>query len=394
MPDEIIIDGPEDPPAPPLSPRYQCQWCNNAATATGFCVPCGDRAGKCRAPRWNDIKFSITNSLRSQWTIPLAQFSPQTGCCGVWQENLLALPGYGPYYQWGYWEHFRYLQTETWLASHQDRIPPSAYEPKDRWTYTTFRTGAAVSIWWYFFQLTSYRLAIQPVLVSGVCKLRVSFTIYGYHNVAQLVKWKTNDGRPNTGCHIELFDGITGYASASYNVAYPCLPSDSAPLCFGDWFDGVNPNAGMMAWYEEQESETPNLGVSYPFAKSFCKDFDALPSTPIAVASMNEACGTTCGVQSFGSIDPPAIERLVTWEASSSTGGNTCVAFPAATLGPSPYSDCNPITPTPAPGSGFQRFYRHCQTASTFDSELMDGSSPDPVIAPLDLGTWTLQFSL
>lgn len=385
----------ETPPGSysPLEVPHQCLWCDSELVGTSGCIPCGGHTGKCRVPRWGQVSVAITNSLRSQWTVAGPMGNTKT-CCGAAQFSLPLLEGFGPYYQWGYWKHYRNRRLETWNVSQQDRITGAAYTPVDKWTYTTFLTISKALVWFYHFTLNQYRVTVHPIIVGGVCKVRVAFTIYGTHFVETRILNQLNDGRPNTGCHIETVNGLTGWESASFNVPTPCDPTDFGTSCFGigPWFSGVNPNAGMMPWIAE-DTLTPGVGTSHIFAKSFCKDFDYLPSDVLSIASFTDSCGTKCSIPSYGSDEPPTLTSPVSWSSSDTTVTNTCPAFPTDTLGASPYSDCTPITPTPPPGSGFNRAYRHCQTSYRFVEEAMDGSAPDPVIAPLDLGTWTIQFS-
>jgi hypothetical protein len=375
----------DDPPGPKIDLKYQCQWCDNDADALGFCVPCGDKAGKCRAPRYASLQARLENDTVPAWNLSMS--SSSVGCCGNWASTVPAIADPYPFLQWGYHRHYRYRNTARYENSRQDgNLSFQYYDEKPVSDYKLFTTGAGAAIWHYWFKLDSYRVTMFPKLVGDACKLRVVVEIVGTHNVAQVVRWRTSDGRPNTGCHTGILTGIAGIEYANYSISTACLVGTESGGACPTIFTGTNPNAGIMDWYEEQPWEEPNLPVQYSVRQMFCRDFDRIPVDPM---SLSLFVSTGCNAGPCETLDnlTPTIAGLSwpTWENASSSGSRVCNnSVFAATLGTSPHGDCD------TPGAWIRRFIQ-CETGDTY-SEAMAGSSPATSITPADLGSWTLQF--
>lgn len=379
---------------PSIDLQYQCKWCNNEAEADGFCMPCGAKAGKCRAPLYKRMRVQFTNSLHSEFNQLIT--TPSTGCCGVWAGTAPVSSDPYPFLQWGYHRHYRYKNTFRFVNSRQDGTTPFGpwHDEKPVSDYQLFQTGSASAIWHYWYRLASYSAKMYPVLRYGQCKLRVVVTIEGNHYLSQVVRWRNTDGRPNTGCHNLLLTGLAGIEYANYSIATACLVSDgtvleSAGACPAI-FSGTNPNAHIMPYRPELPWEEPNLPAPYTQRQTWCHDFDEIPSEPIELSSFT---GTDCGTGPCDTIDsltPAPAWLWPTWENGFNPGtAPSCFvgsmpgsAFPA-TAGPSPYADC--ATP-PA------RRYIRCESGTSL-TEAVAGSSPVTVFTPPDFGTWTIQFS-
>jgi hypothetical protein len=377
---------------------YQCQWCDNAAVAEGFCGPCGSKADLCRAPKYSRLRVQFANSLHPEFNQLLTTTS--TGCCGVWAGTAPVSSNPYPFLRWGYHRHYRYRSTFRFVNSRQDGVSffGPYYDEKPVSDYQLFQTGSASAVWHYWHRLGSYSVKMYPVLVYGQCRLRVVVAIVGNHFVSQRVVWRNSDGRPNTGCHVPLFTGISGIEYANYLIATNCLVNNGTVLeaagqCPGI-FSGVNPNAHIMPYRPEQPWEEPNLPTAYTYRQVWCHDFEKIPSIPIPLSVFT---GTNCGTGPCETDDSvsnlPSSLAWPTWENTFNPGtAPACFvgsmpgsAFPA-TAGPSPHPDCgNPISPA-------SRRYIRCESATSL-TEAIAGSSPQTTTTPPDFGSWTIQFS-
>lgn len=397
---------------PNLDLKFHCQWCNNSQVITKPCRQCGDMGERCRTPKWSSLKVAITNSTYPVWDVPPTSFASQTGCCGSLGKNYPAYntvspSGLGPFLQWGYWFHQRFRREqlfETWYQESQvNSVVREYYNAVKMWEYTTFRTGSASLLWYYWFWLRSFNIYVLPLRIDGGCKYRIFASIAGDHNMQQSVRRVVSDGRPLPSCGLlQTSDSFSAFVSGTFYFPVPCADwrDQHAPRCWTSsdpYYDGTPyAHTGIMSYYVEQPWEPPVASSVTSVRRTYWKDFDAIPSDPISILDFStDAPPVGCSVpSSSGSLIPPTLSPAMVRVADATNSGPGDAGFPAGTLGDSARSICDPVSPAPT-GVQWQEANGTLNGPWTEVTESIDGSNPPPTSLPtVDLGPWTIQFSM
>jgi hypothetical protein len=376
---------------------YQCQWCDNAAVAEGFCGPCGSKSAKCRAPKYSRIRVQMGSTAHTPWNTTL--FTTSVGCCGQWAGGFSYSPTDYPLLQWGYHRHYRFRLLEKFYNSRQDVSTPlaQAHNEVNSREFHTFRTNSASAIWHYWFRLNSYSVKMYPILQYGICRIRVVVTIDGTHYVSQVIRVRNDDGRtnPTNACHQVFLNALTGVAFGQDFITQSCLDTlERGPACPG-LFLGTNPHTLIMPWRAEQSLglEPPStLPTEYSHRQTWCKDFDKLPDDILALDDFTTTGCTPGPCSALGSLiqSVPAFS-WPTWNTGTTntplnvntSGGYSAPRTPNA--GASPFGNCTP------PTGFFTRNYIQ-RSEATLEEEAMPGSSPRTSPPTPNLGQWTIKF--
>lgn len=284
----------------PLNLAYQCKWCNEEELWLGHnCRSCGSKIGKCRAPKWERIRATVSSVDNAAYTTQLFLNGTASQCCGTGTSAVNAfnsangtLWSNNPFRDNGLRCQYRFYQESTTDYSKlcivdtipQPRVPLYSITTCQHWVYNLH--------WHYWSRLNSVQLYLSR-LVEDSCRWRVTLRVSGVHLLAHTFQYL--DPLPPNNCAGQYFlNGVyIGTKDISIINASSCEPAPCALL--------PNANCAMPSFLSPIDPTILNLPGEAAFTYWMSKDVDELTTDPISFDRNEDTALEHCGIYATNS---------------------------------------------------------------------------------------------
>lgn len=299
-----------------LNLAYQCKWCNAEDLWLGHnCRPCGSKIGKCRAPKWNRIRATVTNVDTPAYTAQFNLAGTASQCCGTggtgsnafnaangsgWADNPFAQTGVR-FRSRAYSER----ATEFGKLCFVDGVPqlprPVLY------TITTCSHAIYNVHWHYWSRLNTVALYLSR-LADDACRYRMTLVVSGVHLISHSFQYPNIT--PSGNCAGQFFanGSYIGTKAVMINTESSCAPAPCDAL--------PNDLCEMPAFLDPAPIEILNLAAQSPFTYYMSRDVDFLTDEVLLLERPYDAALPHCNL--YG-VDSDAGPTTIACPVDSST---------------------------------------------------------------------------
>jgi len=285
-----------------LNLAYQCKWCNDQELWLGHnCRSCGSKTGKCRAPKWDRIRATVSSEDNPEYNTTVFLNGTSSQCCGagisvsnafagvngsMWSDNPFAQNGIRCRYR-------SYAENTTDYAKFclvnsvpQPRIPLYSITTCQHWVYNLH--------WHYWSVLDSVQVYLSR-LPNDSCRWRVTLRVSGVHLLSHTFQYRT--GVPAADCAGQFVGDPAVYiGTKSINITTPStcepVPCDLLP----------NANCAMPDFLTSIEPSVLNLASQSAFTYWMSRDVDDLTDETLGFNRTAHAALQHCNVYPVNSV--------------------------------------------------------------------------------------------
>jgi hypothetical protein len=283
--------------AVPLNLAFQCKWCNEEDLWLGHnCRRCGSKTGKCRAPKWERIRATVTSADNPAFTTQVVFTGAASQCCGIGgpsnPNNPFPMNGTdyftNPFGQTGVRCRYRFYSEDSY--DYRKFCPQPFPDPAiitPLYSITSCRHWIYNLHWNYWSRLDGVQIYLSR-LADDECKYRVTLRVSGVHLLAHTFQY-LNPNPPNNCAGQYFLNGVfIGTKDVTITNASTCQPAPCAFL--------PNVNCAMPDFLPVVSPSVINLPSQSSFVYWMTKDVDDLTDETLSFNRLTDTALQHCNV--------------------------------------------------------------------------------------------------